>query len=76
MHLILCYPNGRRVEALALTIGPESLRAAVRDRNETLEFLRIGDYLLGETGERIAIEAIIAAETASEGRTRTAGQSD
>ena len=75
MHLILYYPNGRRVEALLLTIGPESVRAVVRERNETLEFQRIGDYLLGESGERIAIDAMIAAETAAGGRTRTAGDS-
>jgi hypothetical protein len=76
MHLILRYSNGRRVDALLLTIGPESLRAAVRERNETLEFLRIGDYLLGEAGERIAIDAIIAAESVSGCRTRSAGQTD
>ena len=75
MHLILYYPNGQRVDALALTLGPDSIRAVVRGRNETLEFQRIEDYLLGENGERIAIEAIIAAETAAVGRrTRAAGQ--
>jgi hypothetical protein len=75
MHLILRYPNGRRVDAILLTIGPESMRAAVRERNETLEFLRIGDCWLGEKGERITIDAMIATEAAAP-RTRAAGQAD
>jgi hypothetical protein len=75
MHMILRFPNGRRMDALVLTIGPDSMRAAVRERNETLEFQRIGDYLLGESGERIAIEAMIAIE-ASAPLTRTAGHAD
>jgi hypothetical protein len=73
MHLILRYPNGKRVDALLLTVGPESMRAAVRERNETLEFQRIGDYWLGEKGERVAIEAMIAAETEAAPRSLTAG---
>jgi hypothetical protein len=73
MHLILLYPNGKRVDALLLTVGPETMRAAVRERNETLEFQRIGDYWLGEKGEKIAIEAMIATETQAAPRTRTAG---
>ena len=73
MHLILQYPDGRRLDALVLTLGPESIRAVVRERNETLEFQRIGDYLLGEAGERITIEAMIATDVASTVKTRTAG---
>jgi hypothetical protein len=75
MHLILSYPDGRRVDALLLTQGPESIRVVVRERNETLEFQRIGDYLLGEAGERITIDAMIATDVASTPRTRTAGYS-
>jgi hypothetical protein len=76
MHLILRYPNGRRVDALLLTIGPESMRAAVHERNETLEFLRVGEWWLGEKGERIAIEAMISAQTTSAPRTLAAGRAD
>jgi hypothetical protein len=75
MHLILRYPDGRRIDALLLTLGPESMRATVHERNETLEFQRIGDYWLGEKGERIAIEAMIAAETGAP-RARAAGHVD
>jgi hypothetical protein len=73
--MILRYPDGRRIDALLLTIGPDSMRAAVHERNETLELQRLGDYWLGEKGERVAIEAMIAVETALP-RARTAGQVD
>jgi hypothetical protein len=73
MHLILRYSNGKRVDALLLNIGPETMRAAVRDRNETLEFQRIGDQWIGEDGEPVDIEAMIAAETAVMPRARAAG---
>ena len=75
MHLILCYSDGRRIDALLLTIGPDSMRAAVHERNETLEFQRIGDYWLGEKGEQVAIEAMIAAEIAAP-RAMRAGRVD
>jgi hypothetical protein len=72
MHMILCYPNGRRVDALLLTIGSESMRAAVRERNETLEFQRIGDHWLTEGGERVSIDAMFAIDTAATPRARAA----
>ncbi len=73
MHMILRYPNGRRVDALLLTISPESMRAAVHERNETLEFQKLGDFWLTEKGERISIEAMIAAEVGQPARTLSAG---
>ena len=69
MHMILCYPNGRRVDALLLTVGPESMRAAVRERSETLEFQKIGDSWLSENGERVSIEAMFAVSSSAPART-------
>jgi hypothetical protein len=52
------------------------MRAAVRERNETLEFQRIGDHWLTERGERVSIDAMFAIDTAAAPRARAAGQTD
>ncbi len=60
MHLILRYPNGRRVEALVLLRGERVMRVAVRGRNETLEFRLVSNRWISEDGQRVSIEAVLS----------------
>ena len=59
MHLILRYPNGRRVDALLLRREDSQMRIVVRGRNETLELHFTGGSWFTEDGERVSIEAIL-----------------
>jgi hypothetical protein len=59
MHLILRYPNGRRVDALLLRREDTQMRIILRGRNETLELQFIGGSWFTEDGERVSIEAIL-----------------
>jgi hypothetical protein len=58
MHLILRYPNGRRLEALLLKRGEDEMRVVLRGRNETLELQVIAGRWFTQSGERVSIEAI------------------
>lgn len=62
MHLILRYSNGRRLDALLLSLREDSMRIAVHGRNETLELEFVYDRWISEEGQRVSIEAILMAE--------------
>jgi hypothetical protein len=59
MHMILRYPNGKRLDALVLSMGGDAMRIAVRGRNETMELEFVYDRWISEDGQRVSIEAIL-----------------
>ncbi len=61
MHLILRHPSGRRVDALLLSHDDTLLRVIVHDCNETLELRFEQGYWIDEKGERLSIDAMLAA---------------
>lgn len=74
MHIILRYPNGRRVDALLLSREPERLRMALHRRNDTLELRLIRERWVDDDGQKVSIEAMVAHRPAV--RCRTAGGVD
>jgi hypothetical protein len=77
MHLILRYSNGRRAEALLLSMTSETMRVILHRRDETLEFRLVAGRWIGDDGTRVSVEAMIPAgivETAGDrGLTLRAG---
>jgi hypothetical protein len=61
MHLILRYSNGRRAEALLLSMTSETMRVILHRRDETLEFRLVGGRWIGDDGTRVSVEAMIPA---------------
>jgi len=59
MHLILRYPNGRRVDALLLMRTDTLMRVILRGQNETLELKKVKGSWVAEDQQRVAIEAIL-----------------
>ena len=61
MHLILRYANGRRADALLLTMTGDAMRVVLRRRHDTVEFHRVASRWLGDDGSRVSIEAMLPA---------------
>ena len=59
MHMILRYPNGKRVEALLLCREPDRMRIMVHGRNDTLELALIRERWVDDDGEKVSIEAMV-----------------
>jgi len=61
MHLIIRYGNGRRADALLLTMTADHMRLVLHGRDETIEYHRVNDRWIGDDGTRVAIEAMLPA---------------
>jgi hypothetical protein len=61
MHMILRYPDGRRVDAVLLSEEPGRLRVAIHGRNDTLELRLVRERWVDDDGQKVSIEAIVAA---------------
>ena len=71
MHLIIRFANGRRAEALLLTMTDDTLRVIMRAREETIEYRRVSDRWEGDDGSNVAIEALMPVMPAVAERPRT-----
>jgi hypothetical protein len=60
MHIILRYPNGKRVDALLLCREQDQMRVMVHGRNDTLELEFIRDRWVDDDGQKVSIEAMVA----------------
>jgi hypothetical protein len=60
MHIILRYPDGRRVDALLLSQEPSVMRVAIPGRNDTLELTLVRERWVDDDGQKVSIEAIVA----------------
>jgi hypothetical protein len=71
MHMILRYPDGKRVEALLLLREPERLRVMAQGRNDTLELRLIRDRWVDDDGQKVSIEAMVVDRYAGGRQTNT-----
>jgi hypothetical protein len=61
MQVIILYPGGQRLEALALTIGPDVMRVVPRESADTVELRLSHGRWTDESGVPIEFEAFVAA---------------
>jgi hypothetical protein len=59
MHLVLRYPDGRRIDGLLLYADANHLRVTTHERADTVEVFFVLDQWMDDKGQRIIIEAII-----------------
>ena len=59
VHMILCYPTGRRVDSLLLATSGTSMRLAIRSRNETIELNLEEGQWRSEDGSHVEIESVV-----------------
>jgi hypothetical protein len=74
MHIILRYPNGKRVDALLLSREHDRLRVAIQGRNDTLELKLVRERWVDDDGQKVSIEAMVIAHPATM-RSSAAGRS-
>ena len=60
MHMTVCYPTGRRAEAILLAATSDRMRVIVRNSSDTLELRRADGRWISDTGAGIEIESLIA----------------
>jgi len=65
MHLVLCYPNGKRVDSLLLATGRHRLRVAVPHRNDAVELHFDNNQWISDAGETVVIESMLCDGTTS-----------
>jgi hypothetical protein len=65
MHLILCYPNGKRVDSLLLAAGRNRLRVAIPQCNETVELRFDQSQWVSDEGDMLEIESMLCDGTTS-----------
>ena len=63
MHLTFSFLDGRRMEAMLLTIGRDHMRVAFSGWEDAVEFRLVEGYWAAEDGERIELESIIELES-------------
>ncbi len=81
MYTLMILGGGRQVDALLLSASPERLRVVRPGRADTMEFRLIDGQWSSESGERVDVGAILAADAADarwvlgnfQGRTSAAG---
>jgi hypothetical protein len=66
MHMILRYQDGSRVEALLLSQESDRMRVAIHGRNDTLELRLVRERWVDDDGQKVSIEAIVAARSGVE----------
>ena len=64
MHIILRYPNGKRVDALLLSREHDRLRLAIPGRNDTLELKLVRERWVDDDGQKVSIEAMVIGQPA------------
>jgi len=60
MYLLIEYPAGVIVEAVALAMDHNRMRVAVADFPDALELTRSGDLWFTETGESVQFEFLLS----------------
>jgi hypothetical protein len=81
MYTLMVLGGGRQVDALLLSASAERLRVVMPGRSDTAEFRLVEGQWTSESGERVEVGAILAADMAdakrvlgnAQGRTRAAG---
>jgi hypothetical protein len=73
MHIILRYPDGRRVEALLLYREPDRMRVAIPGRNDALELTPVGERWVDDDGQKVSVEALLSDHIIPRCRTARAG---
>jgi hypothetical protein len=81
MYTLMVLGGGRQVDALLLSASAERLRVVMPGRSDTSEFRLVEGQWTSESGERVEVGAILAADMAdakrvlgnAQGRTRAAG---
>ena len=81
MYTLMVLGGGRQVDALLLSASAERMRVVMPGRSDTLEFRLVEGQWTSESGERVEVGAILAADVAdarwvlgnAQERTRAAG---
>jgi hypothetical protein len=74
MYAVMVFPGGREVGALLLSASAERLRVAIPGRKDVTELRLIEGFWTLESGERVELGAIVAADAADAGRVWTKGR--
>jgi hypothetical protein len=64
MHVILRYPDAKRVDALLLSREPERLRLAIHGRTDALELRLVRERWVDDDGQKVSIEALVTSRPA------------
>ncbi len=62
IHLTMGFSNGRRIEAVLLSLSSDEMRVAVPGQTDALCFRRVDGEWTSEDGERIELESIVRLE--------------